>query len=82
MHKREFVEQIDADNNGSADRREILTYLDPKGQSQAKVESAHLFRLSDEDGDGFLSFSEVKNHAQTFLDSKWVSPERSFHWDL
>jgi len=82
MRKREFLDQIDGDNNGSADRREILTFLDPKGQSQAKAESNHLITLADEDGDGFLSFSEVKRHAQTFLDSKWVSPERSFHWDL
>lgn len=82
IRKQEFLDQIDADNNGSADRREILTFLDPKGQSQAKVESNHLITLADEDGDGFLSFSEVKKHAQAFLDSKWVSPERSFHWDL
>jgi len=82
VRKQEFLDQIDADNNGSADRREILTFLDPKGQSQAKVESNHLITLADEDGDGFLSFSEVKKHAQAFLDSKWVSPERSFHWDL
>ena len=82
VRKREFVDQLDADKNGSVDRRELLTFLDPKGQGQAKVESNHLISLADEDEDGFLSFSEVKRHAQTFLDSKWVSPERSFHWDL
>lgn len=82
LRRRRFVEQMDSDANGQADRREILTYLDPKHVGQSKEEAIRLMMLADLDEDGVLDWSEVKRRAQLFLDSKWFSPERAFHWDL
>lgn len=79
--KKRFKE-LDADGNSRADRREILTFLDPKQVAQAKEEALRLITMADNDADGFLSWPEVEEHAKLFLDSKWISPERAFHWDL
>lgn len=77
-----FKEQIDTDGNSKADRRELLTFLDPKQVAQAKEEALRLITMADNDADGFLSWPEIEEHAKLFLDSKWISPERAFHWDL
>ncbi len=82
QRKLQFNTRIDKDGNGRADRREIITYLDPKHSAQSKEEALRLLTLTDQDSDGYLSWREVEQNAQTFLDSKWVSPERSFHWDV
>jgi len=82
IRHRQFIDQIDANGDGQADRRELLTFLDPKHISQSKSEAIRLISLADLDGDGFLEWNELNEQAQEFLDSKWVSPEKSFHWDL
>ena len=80
--KKQFLDQIDSNGNEKAERREILTYLDPKHIAQSKEEAIRLLTSADFDNDGYLSFKELEQRAQMFLDSKWVSPEKAFHWDL
>ena len=80
--KRQFHEIMDSDGNGKVDRRELITYLDPKHPSQSKEEAFNLISLADLNGDGFLNWSEIKAFASEVYQSKWVSPEIAFHGDL
>ena len=82
QRKRLFSKEMDANGDGKADRREIIKFLDPKHISQSKAEAYRLLDLADRNGDGVLQWNELENQAHQFLDSKWVSPEKAFHWDL
>lgn len=80
--ERIFKEDMDSDKNGHLDRREVVTYLDPKHVSQSKVEALRLIELADQNNDGFLDWNELQIYAEDFFDSKWISPQRAFHGDL
>ena len=73
---------MDLNNDGKVDRRELITYLDPKSQSQSKEEAKALISLADNDQDGFLDWSEIKAFATKIYQSKWAAPELAFHGDL
>lgn len=46
--RRTFSEAIDANADGKADKREILTFLDPKHPFRSGEEAQRLIELSDE----------------------------------
>ncbi|XP_071451082.1 45 kDa calcium-binding protein [Hetaerina americana] len=77
--RKEFREQVDADKNGHADRRELLKFIDPSNPRHAREEAETLMVLSDADHDGHLSLREVLNKMDLFLGSKMVDAARSFH---
>lgn len=79
--KRRFM-AMDSNNDGLAERRELLVFHDPKHAAQAKEEAIRLMSMSDVDNDGLVDKNELVNAANLFLNSMWVSPERTFHWDL
>jgi Ca2+-binding EF-hand superfamily protein len=81
-HTRQFTDDMDADADGNIDRRELLSYLDPKHPSHAKEEAQRLLELADENQDGLLSWDELRQQIHDFYQSKWISPERAFHGDL
>lgn len=47
--RRTFSEAIDANKDGHADKREILTFLDPKHPFRSAEEAQRLINISDED---------------------------------
>ena len=73
---------MDTNSDGKAERRELLVYNDPKHSSQSKEEAFRLINIADTNGDGLVDTKEFENEARLFLDSLWVSPEKSFHWDV
>ena len=79
--KRRFL-AMDSNNDGLAERRELLVFHDPKHVAQAKEEAIRLMSMSDVDRDGLIDKNELVNAANLFLNSMWVSPERTFHWNL
>ena len=68
--------------NGKADKREVLTYLDPKHPFRSLEEAERLFDLADSNEDGFVDLDEVLGHAMDFYNSRWANPEKVFHGDL
>jgi len=68
--------------NGKADKREVLTYLDPKHPFRSQEDAGRLIDLADSNGDGFIDLDEVLAYAEEFLESKWANPELVFHGDL
>ncbi len=58
--KEEFKRLIDMDNNGKANRSELLSYVDPRHPRHALTESANLFELADENNDKKLTLEEVE----------------------
>lgn len=58
--KEEFKRLIDVDNNGKANRSELLSYVDPRHPRHALTEAAILFKLADENNDQRLVLDEVK----------------------
>ena len=68
--------------NGKADKREVLTYLDPKHPFRSQEEADRLMRLADANDDGHLDLDEMLAVAEEFLTSRWANPERVFHGDL
>ena len=79
--KRRFL-AMDSNNDGLAERRELLVFHDPKHVAQAKEEAIRLMSMSDVDKDELIDKNELVNAANLFLNSMWVSPERTFHWNL
>ena len=68
--------------NGKADKREVLTYLDPKHPFRSLEESDRLFALADANEDSLLELDEMLQHAAEFLESRWANPELAFHGEL
>lgn len=82
QRKKEFAQAMDANQNGYVDKRELLTYLDPKHPSRAHQEAETLMAGADANNDGYIDWHELESRAADFFDSKWASPERVFHGDL
>jgi hypothetical protein len=45
--------------NGKADKREVLTYLDPKHPFRSQEEADRLIRLSDANADGLVDLGPL-----------------------
>ena len=73
---------MDSNSDGQAERRELLVFNDPKHSSQSKEEAIRLMNIVDTNRDGLIDVQEFESEARLFLDSLWVSPEKTFHWDL
>lgn len=57
--REEFKRIIDKNNDGKADRGELLNYVNPRTPRYALQEAATLFSLADENKDGKLTLNEV-----------------------
>lgn len=87
--KEEFKRLIDIDNNGKANRSELLSYVDPRHPRHALTEAAGLFDLADENSDQRLVLDEVnfmametfcsKFHQISYFASIGTEPCRCFH---
>lgn len=55
----EFKRLIDKNNDGIADRSELLSYVSPKHPRHALQEAAALFNLADRNRDQWLTLQEV-----------------------
>ncbi|KAK6620715.1 hypothetical protein RUM43_011010 [Polyplax serrata] len=80
--RREFREMVDLNKDGTATRKEMLAYVDPKNPRHAKEEADTLIELADVDGDGRLSLDEIFNKMDIFLGSKMIDAGDSFHDEL
>jgi Ca2+-binding EF-hand superfamily protein len=56
--------------NGKADKREVLTYLDPKHPFRSQEEAERLLELSDLNQDGLIDLEEMLSHSLDFLESR------------
>ncbi|CAD6995708.1 unnamed protein product [Ceratitis capitata] len=80
--REEFKRIIDKNNDGKADREELLNYVNPKTPRYALQEAATLFSLSDENKDGRLTLNELTANAEIFLTSKMIDTANSFHTEF
>uniref|UniRef100_A0A6J0RKM3 45 kDa calcium-binding protein n=1 Tax=Bactrocera dorsalis TaxID=27457 RepID=A0A6J0RKM3_BACDO len=78
----EFKRIIDKNNDGRADREELLNYVNPKTPRYALQEAATLFSLCDENKDGRLTLNELTENAEIFLTSKMIDTANSFHTEF
>ncbi|XP_011185028.1 45 kDa calcium-binding protein [Zeugodacus cucurbitae] len=78
----EFKRIIDKNNDGKADREELLNYVNPKTPRYALQEAATLFSLCDENKDGRLTLNELTENAEIFLTSKMIDTANSFHTEF
>ncbi|CRK90904.1 CLUMA_CG004593, isoform A [Clunio marinus] len=75
----EFKKLIDKNNDGKADRAELLQFVDPRNSRYAIQEAATLFNLSDLNKDKKLSLDEMLNKQDLFMTSKFISLVENFH---
>ncbi|XP_037952556.1 45 kDa calcium-binding protein [Teleopsis dalmanni] len=80
--REEFKRIIDKNNDGKADRGELLNYVNPKTPRYALQEAATLFALCDENKDGKLTLDEITANAEIFLTSKMIDTANSFHTEF
>ncbi|XP_055715258.1 45 kDa calcium-binding protein [Phlebotomus papatasi] len=80
--KEEFRRLIDKNNDGKADRGELLSYIDPRHPRHSLQEAATLFSLADANRDAKLSIEEVLAQAGVFLASKMINTAENFHEDF
>ena len=55
----EFDTNVAFSQNGKADKREVLTYLDPKHPYRAQEEASRLLQVADRDDDGFIDLGPI-----------------------
>lgn len=79
QRRHEFRTSIDLNDDGRADRRELLHYIAPQSPRHAEHEAEALLALADSDHDNMLSLDEILTHPDLFLKSKMVDTARSFH---
>ncbi|KAK4011966.1 45 kDa calcium-binding protein [Daphnia magna] len=75
----EFNNFIDRNRDGKLDKREILSYLDPRNPRHAHLEAESLIQISDTNKDQQLSMNEILASADIFLASKVIDTETNFH---
>ncbi|XP_046458033.1 45 kDa calcium-binding protein-like [Daphnia pulex] len=75
----EFNNFIDRNRDGKLDKREILSYLDPRNPRHAHLEAESLIQISDTNKDQQLSMKEILASADIFLASKVIDTETNFH---
>jgi len=75
----EFDNFMDRNRDGKLDKREILTYLDPRNPRHSHLEAESLIQLSDKNSDMQLSLDEILQMADAFLSSKVIDTESKFH---
>ncbi|XP_061393762.1 45 kDa calcium-binding protein [Musca vetustissima] len=80
--REEFKRIIDKNQDGKADRGELLNYVNPKTPRYALQEAATLFSLCDEDRNGKLTLKEILSNAEIFLTSKMIDTAQSFHTEF
>ena len=54
-------------------------YLDPRNPDQAKSDTKNLIDLVDQNKDGLLSWDEIMQHKDVFIQSKVVNVKRTLH---
>ncbi|WAR15391.1 CAB45-like protein, partial [Mya arenaria] len=75
----EFRNQIDADHDGKATDKELLMYIDPRSEENARVDAKSLVDNLDDDNDSCISWSEIEDHKDIFIESKVVNVRRILH---
>ncbi|KAM7361831.1 stromal cell derived factor mayday isoform 1-T2 [Cochliomyia hominivorax] len=80
--REEFKRIIDKNQDGKADRGELLNYVNPKTPRYALQEAATLFSLCDDNRDGKLTLKELTDNAEIFLTSKMIDTAQSFHTEF
>ncbi|XP_075146002.1 stromal cell derived factor mayday isoform X2 [Haematobia irritans] len=80
--KAEFKRIIDQNQDGKADRGELLNYVNPKTPRYALQEAATLFSLCDENRDNRLTLKEMLSNSEIFLTSKMIDTAQSFHTEF
>ncbi|MCL4125958.1 UNVERIFIED_CONTAM: hypothetical protein GTU68_049575 [Idotea baltica] len=76
---KDFRNIVDKDENGKAERKELLDYYNPKNIHHAEREATDLMNLADVDGDRRLSLAEILLREEEFMRSKMVDVSISFH---
>lgn len=76
---KEFRTQIDKDGDGKVTKLELKRYLDPRNPDQAKSDTKGLIDIVDVNKDGFLSWDEIIEHKDVFIQSKVVNVKRTLH---
>lgn len=82
QRQEEFKRLIDKNHDGTADRSELLSYVNPKHPRHALQEAATLFSLADRDHDERLSLAELESAGNIFLASRMIDSSQTFHDDL
>ncbi|ENN81006.1 45 kDa calcium-binding protein [Dendroctonus ponderosae] len=77
--RKTFRTLIDRNQDGKANRQELLHYVAPESPRHADQEAEALLGLADVDHDNRLSLDEVLNHPNLFLKSKMIDAARGFH---
>ena len=57
----------------------LQRYLDPRNPDQAKSDTKGLIDIVDVNKDGFLSWDEIMEHKDVFIQSKVVNVKRTLH---
>lgn len=68
--KEKFDHDLDVDNSGYLDAKEIKTWIIPNNDEIAEEEVQHLFAATDDDHDLLLSFEEILQHYDIFVGSE------------
>lgn len=76
---KEFRTQIDRDGDGKVTKEELKRYLDPRNPEQAKSDTKGLIEVVDDNKDGYLSWDEIMQHKDVFIQSKVVNVKRTLH---
>lgn len=75
----EFRNQIDFDHNGKVTVDELKRYIDPRNPDNAKADTKTLLDEMDDDKDKCISWKEIDNHKDMFVQSKIVNIRRILH---
>lgn len=79
QRREEFDNYIDRNRDGKIDKREILSYMDPRNPRHSHLEAEALIKLSDKNADMQLGLDEILLMAEAFLSSKVIDTESKFH---
>lgn len=82
LRGKEFDLVLDRNKDGIADKREIITFLDPKNPHWARYEAINLMSLADRNSDNRLDIEEVLSKPDLFLFSKFVNADVGFHGEF
>ncbi|XP_045163180.2 45 kDa calcium-binding protein-like isoform X1 [Mercenaria mercenaria] len=75
----EFRNQIDFDHNGKVTIGELKRYIDPRNPDNAKSDTKTLLEEMDDDKDKCISWKEIEDHKDMFIQSKIVNMRRILH---
>ncbi|KAL3861355.1 hypothetical protein ACJMK2_007391 [Sinanodonta woodiana] len=77
--RKEFQERIDSNHDGKATKEELEKYMDPRNPDQAKQDAQNLISMLDDNHDNKVTWGEILNHKDIFINSKVVNVKRILH---